>query len=353
MFILRSHRRRVSPLLPLLFAGLLLAACNEAPEAPNRRPQAVARVELGSVRHAPLQAEQTLLGALQAEREVRLFNQESGRIMALPFHPGDRVKKGELLARLDDRLLQSELDKARASLAQAELDLQRIRRLMPRKLASEEELSRARTALELARAEQAILQTRLGHTRILAPFDGVISERRFEPGDVAPLHSHILSLYAPERLKIELAVSELLIGQLRAGDTVAVRIDALDSRQWPGRIQRIYPSIDARTHKGRIEVHLQQAVEGARPGQLCRIHLRIPTTARLVMPFAALRHDNQGQYVFRVDGDNRVSRLRVRTGLLIGDRVEVLEGPVEGDRLVVRGFQGLRDGRTVVPVDAG
>ncbi len=336
--------------LALLLLSLLLFACNDEPAAQaGHRPQTSARVELGDVRNAPLQAEQTLLGALQAQQHVRIFNQESGRIVALPFYPGDQVEKGELLIQIDDRLLQSELDKAKATQAQAEIDLHRIKTLMPRKLASEDELSRARTALELARAEKSILETRLSYTRIRAPFSGVISERRYEPGDIAPLHSHILSMYEPDNLKIELSVSELLIGQLKKGDAVQVRIDALGSQRWAGQIQRIYPDIDPRTHKGKIEIHLPQSIAGARPGLLCRISLKIPTRPRLVMPFAALRHDNQGQYVFVVKDDNKARLSRIRTGLLIGEQIEVLEGLSPGDRVVTRGFQGLRDGKVVIP----
>jgi len=338
--------------LILLLGSMVLFACNDKPaNQSEHRPQMTARVETGSVRQAPLETEQTLLGALQAERHVRIFNQESGHIVSLPFHPGDEVKKGTLLVQIEDSLLQSELDKAEATLAQTQLDLQRIKSLMPRKLASEEELTRARTAQELARAEKAILETRLSYTLIRAPFDGVISERAYEPGDVAPLHSLILSMYAPEDLKIELPVSELVVGQLNRGDTVQVRIDALGSQTWPGKIQRIYPDINARTHKGRIEVHLQQSIAGARPGQLSRVSLKISTRPRLVMPFAALRHDNQGQYVFRVDADNKASLTRIRTGLLSGAQIEVLEGLAPGDRVVTRGFQGLRDGKSVLPVE--
>lgn len=336
----------------LLLICTVLSACGDKPasQAKHRSPARIP-VELGMVHHAPLNAEQNLLGVLQAEQHVRIFNQEPGRIVELPFYPGDKVKKGSLLVKLDDRLLQSELNKAQATLAQAQLDLQRIKHLMPRKLASEEELTRARTAVELAYAEKNILKIRYSYTRIRAPFDGVISERNFEPGDVAPLHSLILSMYAPQKLKIDVSVSELFIGQLKKDDSVQVHIDALGSQNWTGQIQHIYPDIDPRTHKGRIDVHLQMPVAGARPGQLCRIHLTIPTVSRLVMPFAALQHDNQGQYVFRVDTANKAHLIRIRTGLLGGKQIEILGGLRPGDRVVIRGFQGLRDGKTISPVN--
>ncbi|MDH5573329.1 MAG: efflux RND transporter periplasmic adaptor subunit, partial [Gammaproteobacteria bacterium] len=289
-----------------LIAGATLligmAACSEdnSIEA-KRHKDSASPVELATVTLSPLLSEQNLVGTLQAVQRVRIFNQESGRIEQIPHYPGDKVAAKDLLVKIDDSLLQSELDKARSSLKQATLDHKRLISLVPRKLASEDELNRAQTSVELARAELASLETRLQHTLIRAPFAGLISERLFEPGDVAPLNSHILTLYAPDDLKIELPISELLLNQLNIGDTVSIRIDALSETQWPGTIKRIYPAVDSQTHQGTIEIKLDPGVSGARPGLLCRVNIKSSTSPRLTMPFAALRHNNQGEYVFRVD----------------------------------------------------
>jgi membrane fusion protein (multidrug efflux system) len=337
----------------LLMLLATLAGCGENQRA-NRAPPAPVAVEMTVVERSPLVAHRIVTGSLQAVRLVRIFNQEEGRIVALPFYPGDRVEQaGTLIARIDDRLIQAQLRKARATLAQARLDVKRLRTLVKKRLTSEDELARAETALKLAEAEVSLLETRLDHTRITAPFPGVISERLKEPGDVAPLYTHILTLFDPGRLKVSVSVSELLLTHLQAGDPVGVRIDALGDARYPATVQRIYPTVDPRTRKGILEIHLDETPPGARPGQLCRITLDTRTSPRRHIPFAALRHDSQGEFVFRINATNQAEKIRVSSGILFGNQVEILEGLEVGDRVVVKGFLGLRDGAKVKPMSAG
>ena len=106
--------------------------------------------------------------------------------MIAPSDGGRRSGKGERLVTMERDLIEAQLDKASATRRQAELDLQRIERLMKQKLASDDQLARSRTALDVARAEERVLQTRLQYTQIDAPFDGVLSARLASPGDIAP-----------------------------------------------------------------------------------------------------------------------------------------------------------------------
>jgi membrane fusion protein (multidrug efflux system) len=330
---------------------IFLSGCSDDQQRPSRPHGGASLVETAEVTREALQSNQSVTGVLQAVQRVRIFNQESGRIIQLPFYPGDSVNKGDVLVEIDDRLLRSQFDKARSSLKQARLDHKRLKSLVPRKLASEDELNRAQTNVELAQAEVTLIETQLGHTRIKAPFAGVISERHVEPGDVAPVHSHLLSIFDPNKLKIELDISELVLNQLKTGDTVSIRIDALDDKLWPGTINRIYPAIDSSTHQGKIEVIISESIDGARPGQLCRVQLSAKTSPRLTMPFSALRHNNQGEFVYVVNADNKIHFTSVETGLLLGEQIEILSGLKPSDLVVTKGFQGLRDGKSVNPVN--
>lgn len=267
--------------------------------------------------------------------------------MELPYYEGDRVSAGEVLARQDDSLLEAQFQKAQAQRRQAEADLRRLDQLQGRKLVSEDEQARAATAVEVASAEEKLLHTRLAHTRLHAPFAGVISARLAEPGDVLPTFSHILTLTDPSSLVTEVKVSELLLPTLVVGDTAQVRIDALGSRDFEGRISRIFPTIDADTRQGTLEVVLEPAPAGARPGQFCRVKLQGRPVPRLSIPFAGLRRDLQGEFVYRLADGGTAQRRAVITGLNLGDRIEVLEGLEAGMRVVVQGFLGLSDGMAV------
>ncbi len=109
---------------------------------------------------------------------------------------------------LDRDLIEAEFDKAKACTRQAKLDLKRLKQL-PSQLASQDQLARAQTALNQAEAESRLQQTRLDYTQIRAPFTGKISARLKEPGDVVPIHSHILTILNPHAIKARIYVSEV------------------------------------------------------------------------------------------------------------------------------------------------
>jgi membrane fusion protein (multidrug efflux system) len=329
---------------------VLLVGCDQSQRAASRA-QPPTPVDVATVTRSPLIAHRILTGSLQAVTTVHIFNEEEGRIVELPFYEGDAVEQGAILARIDDHLIQSQLNKAEATLKQAQVDVKRIDSLFRKKLASEDELARTQTALELARAEVSLLETRMAHTRIRAPFSGIISERLKETGDVVPVHSHILTLFDPAEIKIVIPVSELLLSNINTDDLVQVRIDALGEQQYSAVVKRIFPTIDPQTRKGMMEVQFATIPEGARPGQLCRVTVNTQTTPRRNVPFAAIRHDSQGEFVYRIKADDTVELVRVETGILLGNQMEILEGIEVNERVVVKGFIGLRDGKKVVPVN--
>lgn len=332
-------------------AGLLLAltACDQGVQKSGGDRKAERKthlVEVATVRSEALRHETVRTGTLTARRSVRIFNQEEGRIESLPVFEGEAVRAGQLLVAMDRRLIEAELRKAAAARAQAESDLGRVRALTKKKIATQERLDHAETALEIARAEETLYRTRYDYGEIKAPFDGVVTERLVEPGDVAARHTHLLTVIDPNTLYTEVAVSELMLPGLREGDGADVRIDALGDRVWPGRIGRIHPTIDPRTRQGIVEVELAPVPPGARAGQLCRATLRTAEIRRKVLPFAALRHDKDGEYVFVVV-DGKAEIRRVHSGLRLGDQVEALQGLEDGDSVVVRGFLDLTAGKAV------
>ena len=342
-----------APFLALL-ASLFLFGCSDDPQggAAHGRTLPPLRVETAAVQSGPLTGERVLSGHLEAIRRVKIYNQEAGRVVELPWHEGDRVDAGALLVRIDDRLIRAELRKAMANLQQARSDRQRLESLFRNKLVSEEDIARADTAITLAEAEVSSLRTRLERTRIRAPFAAIVTERRIEPGDVAPTHSHLLTLIDPARLKAIVAVPERLLPALRRGQAVTARIDALGDRPLRGEVLRIVPSVDPRTLSAQVEISLP-GQPGALPGQLVRVALPVGTSERLHVPFVAVRHDSHGAYVYRITDGDRVVKTRIVTGLQLGDRIAVREGLAAGDKVVVKGFVGLREGRKVTVVSAG
>lgn len=337
----------VRGLVTLLAFGGLIACSDGAGEATRAAPARAHLVELAAVEAGRLAYTADRVGTLRALREARIVNQEAGLLTEVRVWAGDRVAAGQVLARYDQRVLAAQHDKAQATLRQAEDDLARSVRLVDQGFVSAETLSRARTAVDVAQAEVRLLTARLQHMTINSPFAGVVSERRVEPGEVTPQHTHLLTVIDPSTLVTDVAVSELVLPELRVGDAAEVRIDALGDALHPGRILRIHPAIDPVTRTGRVEVALSPVPAGARAGQFCRVQLAASLAERLIVPLVALRRDGDGEFVFLHETDGTVRRQPVTSGLRMADRVEVREGLTAGARVVVKGFLGLAPGQSV------
>ena len=328
---------------------ILLGGCSQdsGPDRPSKHAgNAAKRVETVDARIRELAYTLERTGSLKAKRRVQLYNQEEGRLVELHYYEGDTVKKDDLLIRLDDRLLRAELDKARATRRQAEENRNRIKTLQSKRMASDDERLQAATNLLIATAELELLEARLEYARIRAPFTGIVTQRLAEPGDIAPKHTHLMTLIDPATLVIRLELSELALAQLDTHTPVKIVIDALGDTPVTGRITRIFPTVDERTRLGQVEISLSKLPEGIREGQFTRVFLSTPAKQRLTLPFNAIRRDKQGEFVYRVM-NGKAQQMRVHTGLHQSGLVEILDGLEAGDTIIIRGFLGLKDGQTV------
>lgn len=339
-------------LIPLLIlSGLITGACDKTGNAGNAGSRQVKQapphvVETTRARSQSVQSKLTTSGTIEAGTRVRLYNEVSGKIRYLPYHEGDAVAAHTIVIGLDDDVIQAELDKATASREQAKIDYDRLMKLK-KQLASDEEIARAHTAYDIAVADEKLQQTRLNKTVIKAPFDGIITERHYEPGDVVPMHSHILSMIDPESLQVKIHLAEHWIPLIQSGDSVDVQIDALADSIHAGQIKRIHPTIDASTRKGTVEIEFQPAPFGAQAGQLARVYLKTRPADKLVVPAHALHHDSAGAYIYVVNEESEASKIYVQKGVQFGEVIEITSGLNANDAIVTKGFNGLRHGKKV------
>ena len=329
-----------------LVIPLFITACdNGSSQKPSRKASAQL-IEAVKVSKQAISIKQTITGTLQAVRTVRIINQMPGMFTALPVYPGDIIQQGQTLVQLDDALLTSEVEKAKATLNQTKVDYRRLKDLAPRKLASESEVAQAKTLNDIAEADLNLKQTELSHSKIKAPFGGIISQRLVEPGDVIPLHNHLLTLIDTSSLKAEIHLSELLLPLIKIGNQVEISIDALGEQKFSGKIQRIHPVIDKDTRQGTIEVTLNPVPDGAIAGQFCRVTIHTQSKSRLMIPYDTVRYDKQGAYVFTYV-DNNAYRINISTGIQHGELIEVLNGLDEHQQIISKGFFGLKDAMKV------
>ena len=350
-------------IIVLVSLAVSLIACDRFTSQNNQEPSGSSNkrskrpahaVEVIKVSRQAIRIKRTLTGTLEAPRTVHIHSEHSGRIIKLPFYEGDIVKQGTMLAQLDDALLRAGLAKVVASRKQTQVDLRRLQKLIPSKLATEDELARARTEVELAEAEESLQRTLLSRTVIRAPFSGIISARLKEPSDVVSINEHMLTLFDPDIMTAAVQVPEQLHSRVTVGDSVKVRIDSLGDRRFSAKILRIHPVVDAQTRQGTVEIRLNPVPAGARPGQLCRVTLETAETPRLLIPLSALQFDGRGSFVYFLSEDSKAMHRAVTIGLQIGDSMEIIDGVNDGDQIISRGFLGLKSGkkvRVVKPVD--
>ena len=348
--------KKFKPVLVSLISLLLVTACDNPDNSPSKtRNKPSHLVEASTINLRPVSHEQILSGTLEATTSVRLHNEEAGQITQMPFHEGDVVKQGALLIALDSDMIKAELDKAIAQRQQADIDYKRLKKLLPKKLASEEEVARSLTTLNIAKAEEQVQQLRMDRAHIRAPFDGVVSQRNNEPGDAVSAHSHILSLIKPDSLLIKVNVSDQWLSLVDKGDAMQLTIDALGDIEHTAYIERIHPAISTTTRKGTIELVLRPVPEQARAGQMARTHFKSPAVERLVIPTHAVHHDIDGAYAYIIvnneAGENIAQKRQLKKGLQFGEWTEIISGIEIGDKLITKGFLGLRDGKVVTIVE--
>jgi len=248
------------------------------------------------------------------------------------------------------------LAKAQASRQQAKVDLHRLKRLLPKKISTEDEVAKARTVFDLAIAEEKRQRTRLQRSSIYAPIDGLITRRLHEPGDMLSQHSHILSIIDPAALKLTVPLAGRWLPLVEQAQQVMVFIDALGNRKITARVLRIHPTVNASTHNGIIEILIDPVPEGATEGQFARANIELKANKRLVIPVHSIHYEPEGVYVFRMFASNgnkdyTVEKVYVEQGQQFNDLAEILSGLEAGDLVVSRGYIGLRDGKKVVPAN--
>lgn len=312
-------------------------------------PVEVTTVERGSIARAV-----SVSGVVEPIRSVGVNAQVPGALLAVNVEEGDGVRRGQVLARVDDRELRAQLTAAEAQLEVARSAFERAEQLRERRVITLPEYERDRAAYAAAEATVQQLRTRLGYTTVNAPVNGIITAKLVEAGDVVGNQTRLFEIADVSTMVVRVGVSELDVVELAVGDLVDVVLDAYPGRALSGRIRRIFPSADPATRLVPVEVALDEvSARSARPGFLARVTFRLSAREDvLLLPASALVGGQGSQSVFVVEND-RAMRRTVETGLTSQGRVEIVAG-LEGDEIVVTaGNNMLRDGAAVRINNAG
>lgn len=329
----------------LAAAALALTSCGQsghAPPAGSAQPGPRAAVRVRSVGLQPHRATEEVVGTVRSRQRAIVEAKISGRIEQYLAAPGQMVKSGDLLVQLDVREIQARVDQAKAVLDQANKDLQRYTTLLTSNAVTKQEFDAVEARQKVAAAGVTEAETMLGYARVTAPFDGVITRKLAEVGDLAAPGRPLLEVESPAALRFEADLPEALVNQVRIGDKDSVRVAAV-RQPIEATVSEIAPVADAASRTFLVKFDLPPT-DGLRAGQFGRVAIPVSETKALRVPTAAVVKRGQMEMVFVVREETAALRL-VKSGKAIDGTVEILSGLEDGERIVVEGAATLRDGQ--------
>jgi membrane fusion protein, multidrug efflux system len=206
----------------------------------------------------------TVSGVIEPIRTVGINSQVSGTLLSVVVEEGDVVRRGQALARVDDRELRAQFEAAEAAYQVASAAYERARQLRERRVITLPEYERERTAEAAARAQLDQIRTRLAYTVIEAPVDGVVTEKRVEAGDLVASQTRLFTVADVSTLVVRVGVSELDVVRIAVGDPVTLMLDAFPAGRSRARA-RVFPTADPGTRLVPVEVALQGDPGRGRP----------------------------------------------------------------------------------------
>lgn len=327
----------------LITATLGLAAC--ASEEPGRIPRASEPVDVTVSAALRAPAVESFPASVTSERTAEIATRMSGTVGRVLVDVGSQVRRDQPLVELDANDVNARVTAAQAQERLARASHRRVENLARDGAASQQELDQATAAFEAAAAMLAEAEAQEAYAVVRAPFDGVVTARSVDAGDLALPGQPLFVLVAPGALKVVAELPAQRAGTLRVGETIAVRLDGSDAPV-AARVTRVVPALGGSSRTFRVEAALQGAPAGAIPGAYARLELVRSGEGPRWVPEDAVVDRGQLTGVFAVEADTL--RLRwVRLGQRRGGAVELLAGPV-GELAVVRHpGADLFDGRPV------
>jgi membrane fusion protein, multidrug efflux system len=284
-------------------------------------------------------------GTLRADEGVELQAETSGKVIAINFTEGSRVRKGDLLLKLNDASMRATLARATQKKELAQAQERRLAALIAQKLITQYDYDAVLSELKVQEAEIALAQAQIAETEIRAPFDGVVGLRFVSLGAYVNAATRIATLQQLDRLKIDFTVPEKYAAKVRPGSAVTFR--TADGEQYQGEIYAVDPRIDSatRTVLGRAVCINQRG--RLLPGAFASVEIALaPLRDAVLIPAQAIIPglDDRSVFVMR---EGRAERRAIQTGARTDSTVQVLAGLAMGEQVITTGLVQLRAGQAV------
>jgi len=346
----------LAPALAVVALGAALAACGSESGAEDMasapKPTTVT-ITVAPVAVRQVERTVSVVGTLEANEHAQLASESPGQVMAVDADLGDRVEKGQVLARVRTDVLEAKLREAEAGMAEAVADEARAQPLRSQGIIAPQEYEKLRTALEVARARRDLLRIELAQATIRSPFDGSVSARLVNLGDYVQPGSPMFRLVQDDPLKFRGELPERDVPALSIGQEVRITVDAYPDEKFPGRVSRIGAASDPTARALAFEVLVPNADHRIRPGFFGRGDLVLRRDAHAVaVPRSAVTTFAGVTKLFVVE-DGVAHERAIVLGTDLGDGwVEVTDGVAQGMQVATSGLSRLTEGAPVTVRDA-
>ena len=271
-----------------------------------------------------------------------IVSQTAGRIVSIRAEVGDKVRKGQVLATMDD----VNLAKTRMQYVNDSTELARLTELYKIGALSQADYDMAKLALNVTKKTYENLAE---NTYLRSPINGVVTARNYDAGDMYSMQMPIFVVQQIQPVKMLINVSESHFTNISKDMTFDITVESYPGETFTGKVNLIYPTVSAATHTFPVEVVCQNADQRLRPGMFARVTANFGTSHHVVVPdIAVVKQQGSGEhFIFVLQPDNTVKYTLVEVGKRLGDKYEIISGINEGDKIVTEGQIRLKDGVSV------
>lgn len=286
----------------------------------------------------------TLPGETEAQHDVTVAAESSGRVEWIGPEEGATVTENEAFARIDMDNAQSDLSKARSSYNLAKKQADRRAKLLDQQVLSKEEMDQANTDLDAARSSLAQARKALTQGDVISPVAGIINDLFVDEGEWVNTGQPVAEIVDVTSIKININVPEMDVRYLEKGQMVYVKVDAYPEMSWQGMVDFVAFKAEKTTKTFRVRVVVDNAEMKIRPGMLARVSMqRQSIDGAITAPLHTIL--DKGGERFLYVAENGIARARnIKIGIISGDRIQILEGLEAGDKLIVSGHKEVEEG---------
>jgi membrane fusion protein, multidrug efflux system len=328
---------------------LVMMGCNKKEAAQDEEEAAPnVEVEVATVAQSPIRQIVQATGTLNAlpNQDVQVSALVAGRILNLSVVEGDKVSKGQEIARLDASTYQDQLRQAEATLENAKQNETRLSRLFERGIAAGKEKEDAHRDLLIAQSAYDTAKIQVARTRVTSPISGVVVKRFINVGEQVDgtASQPIFEIGNFDPIELTATLQASLVQYIHEGENADLKVDAFGNTTFPAKVVALLPKIDAATNSVTARIQTPNSDHKLRGGMFATASIVAAVHQNaLNIPASALVVANNEPRVFVVQDDLTVQERSVKPGWRDGDRVEILEGVKNGERVVTTGSYGLGD----------